>query len=416
MQRHSPDMKVVLAGFGILCLLAGLHPAIAEQIGLYSQTVPETPRSATMPFTLDHNRMIVEVEFVCPDGTIRKARAWVDTGSQYLTLSEPLARDLGFDVSGLQSGKVSVELAAPAPAMRLNGLPLNGDGVRTKVQSGAYALSGVPAEANLPASILQHDYIIFDYPARLLTIARPGILRPKGVGISCRVNAETGLFMIEAIIGGDTVQVGVDNGSAGTWISNVLSEKIMSRHPNWPYAIGAAGSANFFGFPFESGGILMHIPDIEIGGLRVRDVGLLGLHQSMFDWYSTKSAGPVSGFIGANVLKNFRLEIDFPNRMTYWEQGAATEPGDLDIVGLTLRPEPNGTISIASVVSKNDTPVVDGILPGDRLIRVDKVEVASATMGEVVDALRGIPGSTRTLTIERDGKRFAVEATVCRLP
>ena len=409
-------MKAVLAGFGILCLLAGLYPAIAEQIGLSNQPDTETPRSAIMPFTLDHNRMIVKVEFVRPDGTIRKARAWVDTGNQYLTLSEPLARDLGFDVSGLQSGKASVELTSPVPAMRLNGLPLNGDGVRIKVQSGAYVLSGVPAEANLPASILQHDHVVFDYPAHRLTIARPGVLRPEGVGIKCRINAETGLFMIEAIIDGDTVQVGVDNGSAGTWISNVLSEKIMSRHPDWPYAIGAAGSANFFGFPFESGGILMRIPEIEIGGLHVRDVGLLGLHQSLFDWYSTKSAGPVSGFIGANVLKNFRLEIDFPNRMTYWEQGAATESGDLDIVGLTLRPETDGSITIASVVNQNGKPVVDGILPGDRLIRVDKVEVASATMGEIVDALRGIPGSTRTLTIERDGKRFAVEATVRRLP
>lgn len=231
MQRHSPDMKVALAGFGILCLLAGLYPAIAEQIGAPNQTVAETPRSATMPFTLDHNRMIVEVEFVRPDGTVRKARAWVDTGSQYLTLSEPLARDLGLDVSGLQSGKTSVELTAPAPAMRLNGLSLHVDGVRTKVQSGAYVLSG-----------------------------------------------------------------------------------------------------------------------------------------------------------------------------------------DLDIVGLTLRPDANGGITIASIVNQNGKPVVDGILPGDKLIRVDKVEVASATMGEVVDALRGIPGSTRTLTIEREGKRLTINAKVRRLP
>jgi hypothetical protein len=59
-------------------------------------------RQATLPFTLDHNRMIVEAQFVRPDGTIRKARAWVDTGSQNLVVAESLARDLGLDLSGLK--------------------------------------------------------------------------------------------------------------------------------------------------------------------------------------------------------------------------------------------------------------------------------------------------------------------------
>jgi hypothetical protein len=355
--------------------------------------------------------MIVAVELARPDGTWRQARAWVDTGNEYLIMAEPLARDLGFDVSGLKGEEHSVELASPAPPMRLGELPLSVEGVRTRVHPGAFVRPGVPAETNLPASILMHDHVVFDYPAQRITVARPGVLEPKGVGIPCRVSAETGLFMVA-----ETAQLGVDNGSAGTWVSTSLTTKWRARHPDWPYATGAAGSANFFGFPFESEGVLMRLPEVGLGALRVQEVGLLGLDQRMFDWYSRKSAGPVLGFIGANVLRRFRLEIDFPNRMTYWEMGALPVRNDLDIVGLTLRPEADGSLTIASVVMSNGEPTVEGIQPGDKLIRVDGVDTASATMGAVVDALRGTPGSTRTLVIEREEKQLTVEAQVVRLP
>jgi len=298
----------------------------------------------------------------------------------------------------------------------------------------------------LPVSLLRHEHLVFDYPAQRLTIARPGDLKPKGIEIPCSVNAETGLFMVAATIDGDTVQLGVDNGSAGTWVSDSLTTKWMARHPDWPHAKGAAGSANFFGVSFETEGVLMRLPELGLGPLRAQDVALLGLDQSFFDWYSKKSAAPVQGFIGSNVLKNFRLEIDFPNQMTYWEKGPTSEPApsgevvppaeigqpgevgppvevasaiehnDLDIVGLTLRPEADGSFTIAGVVSKDGKPTVDGVKPGDKLIRVDRLDTANATMGAVVNALRGKPGSPHTIVLDRDGKVLTIKAKVVRLP
>jgi hypothetical protein len=249
-----------------------------------------------------------------------------------------------------------------------------------------------------------------------MTVARPGVLKPRGVAVPCRVNPRTGLFMIAATLDGENVWLGVDNGSAGTWVSDTLTRAWQARHPDWPHAVGAAGSANFFGFPFESQGTLMRLPELGIGALRTRDVAVLGVGQSMFDWYSKKSAGPVLGFIGANVLRRFRVEIDFPTRTTWWQAGPAAAARDLDIVGLTLRPEPGGGVTVAGVVTKNDKPVVDGAQPGDRLVSVDGRELATARMGDVVDALRGEPGATRTLVLEREGKRLTIQARVTRLP
>ena len=362
--------------------------------------------------------MIVEVEFVRPDGTSRKARAWVDTGSQYLELEEPLARDLGLDVSGLKPGAAPdpVASSSPAPAMRLGGLPLHTEGIAVKVSPGKGLLPGVPAEATLPASALRHDHVVFDYPARRLTIGRPGALKPRGVALPCRVNAQTGLFLVAAVLDGETVQMGVDNGSAGTWVSDALTAAWQARHPAWPHATGAAGSANFFGFPFEAKGTLMRLPELGLGTLHARDVAVLGLPQGFFDWYSRKSAGPVAGFIGANILKGFRLEVDFQNGMTYWEAGPPPGAGDLDIVGLTLRPEAGGGFTVAGVVAKDGKPTVAGVQAGDKLLRVGALDTSGALMGTVVDALRGTPGEARTLVVEREGKRLTVQATVKRLP
>jgi len=102
--------------------------------------------------------------------------------------------------------------------------------------------------------------------------------------------------------------------------------------------------------------------------------------------------------------------------MTYWETGPSKEPRDLDIVGLTLRPEADGSFTVASVVAMGGKPAVEGVQAGDKLIRVDGLETANATMGAVADALRGTPGSTRTLVIEREGERVTVEARILRVP
>jgi len=376
------------------------------------------PRSASLPVTLDHNRMIVEVELVRPDGTIRKAQAWVDTGNPDLLVGEKLAHELGIEpLAQKEEGTQYAQVwASRTPAIRLGGLVLDTASIRTKILPGASVLPGVPAEANLPSSALRRDRFVFDYPARRLTVARPGPSKSRGIAIPCRVNASTGLFQVSARVDGETVQLGVDNGSAGTWVSETLTRAWQVHHPDWPRATGAVGSTNFFGFPFESQGELMRFPELGIGPLTARDLGVLGLEQGLFDWYSGKTAGPVVGFIGANVLVGFRVEIDLPHGMTYWEAGPPPVPGDLDIVGLTLRPEVDGTFTLAGVVTRDGQPLVKGVQVGDKLLRIDGLDTANATMGTVANALRGKPGIAHSLVVERAGKQISVEAKVAHLP
>ncbi len=375
------------------------------------------PSSSTVPFDLDHNRMTVEVEFPRPGGGVVLARAWVDTGGTALVMAETLARELGIDFPAFTAGtEDSVETKAPPPAIRLGGIALDIEGLRVSVHPGPLARPGVQARCTLPPRCLRRLHVVLDYPARRLTLARPGVLTPRGTRVPCRVNPDTGLFMIDTTIDGEKVALGVDNGSAGTWVSAKLTAAWSARHPAWPQAVGAAGSTNFFGFPFETKGALLALPTLAIGDTTVGEVAVLGLDPRLFDWYSQKSAGAVAGFIGADVIRRYRVEIDFPGQTTWWQPAPARPVRDLDIVGLTIRAEVDGSFTIAGVVSKDGRPVVAGVEPGDKLLRVDGLAASGARMGTVIDALRGKPGATRTLVVERAGKQVTVQATVVHLP
>ena len=79
---------------------------------------------------------------------------------------------------------------------------------------------------------------------------------------------------------------------------------------------------------------------------------------------------------------------------------------------LTLRPEADGSYRVIGVARRDGKPAVPGVEPGDTLLRVGDLEATGASMGTVVDALRGMPGEVRTLVLDRGGERIEVEAPV----
>ena len=410
--RPRCGRREMTAGAAVLAWTLGLGvPATA--IG--APGLGAEPKTATLPLLVDHNRITVAVEFRRADGAVQVARAWVDGGGTDVILAEPLARRLGIDMP-LPAGEHSVATTSPVPLMRIGGIALDTEGMNVSVRAGRFARPGVQADCVLPARCLRRLHVVFDYPARRLTVARPGVLRPRGTAVPCRINPETGLIMVDTTIDGEPVALGVDNGSAGTWVSEKLTAAWLARHTDWPQAAGAAGSTNFFGFPRETRGTLLSLPSMAIGSMPVHEIAVLGLDQALFDWYSEKSAAAVAGFLGGDVIARFRLEVDFPGQRCWWQPGSPRKARDLDIVGLTLRADGDGGYTVVGVVSRQGRSTLSGVQPDDRLIRVDGLEVMNAPMGAVVDALRGKPGATRALLIERGGKRIAVRATVVRLP
>jgi hypothetical protein len=253
------------------------------------------------------------------------------------------------------------------------------------------------------------------------------------------VNNNTGLISVAVSAGGHTYKAAVDNGSAYTWFSERTVQDWIREHPDWERGTGAVGESNmqmaswwsslFYLFPGasrsprmveflerhspgnrESKGTIVRLPEIAVGSVQLRQIGVFGV-EDVFDWYSQKTPGPVVGWLGGNILKSFRLTIDFPNHMTYWQRQSDPDPRDLDQVGLTLLAL-NDDYFVVGIASQNGRRTVDGIQVGDRLVQVDGLRATGASRAAVLSALHGRVGEIRTIAVERDAKQVTVQASV----
>jgi hypothetical protein len=376
-------------------------------------------KSVTVPIILDHNRMLYDGEIQRQDGTWRKVRFWVDTGNQNFLIGVDLARDLGINLPDtldrLKGGKFET---TPLAGVRVGGMPLNFDGIPTQVWSKPkYLFSTMQIEANLPSTVMQRYDIVFDYPGLHLTIAQPGTQKFRGVRAPASIQPQTGIVQIDAIVGGDTLSFALDNGAAYSFTSDEVLMRLSQKHPDWPHTTGAVGCANIWGWwPGEPDWPIMRLPEMSWGSVHLEGVGMVGLPKEfpLFTWYSQKTAKPADGLLGPNAFKAFRVGIDYANSAVYFEKTAPFDQQDLSIVGLTLQPQADGSYQVIGVVNQNGKPTVDGVEPGDVLLQAGDVKATGATMGTVFDALRGKPGDTRTLLLDRQGKQIKVDAKVVR--
>jgi len=375
-----------------------------------SSRAQENPASGTTRFVFDGNRMYAELAFVRPDGTLHRALAFVDLGSPSTVLSQSLFKELQIDRKRpltYRVGEMTVHVDAADVTSEEDWFPIPvGD--------------DLPVEALLPADVMQNFLVVMDYQHRTLTLAQPAALKPEGTAVPFHVNKKTGLLAVDATIDGHSYPITIDNGSAYTWLRKSTVEEWLRVHPEWRRGEGAVGASNMrmADDGIETGGILMRIPEIKLGGLSLRQIGALGIGPNdkgvdLIDWYSQKNYGPVLGFLGGNVLQGFKLTVDYPNRMIYWLKQTDLDPHDLDQIGLTLKFKDNAYY-VAAIATQNGKPTVEGVRVGDKLMRVGEQKLEAAPWGTIFTALHGEPGESRTLVLERDGTQVTIRAKVTR--
>ena len=166
----------------------------------------------------------------------------------------------------------------------------------------------------------------------------------------------------------------------------------------------------------EKAATMMRLPEARWAEFQHQGVAAVSRPKGVFETYMSRMmAGPIIGALGGNVLRAFRVEIDYANGATYLGKTGSLEQNDLDIVGLTLRPMQDGDYVVSAVSKHVAGDLVDKVREGDKLIGVDNLQVTGATLAEVVRALRGKVGEKKTLTIERAGNRITVQAVVARI-
>jgi hypothetical protein len=428
----------------VLALAASLAgcirpPPVPDQQGAYGTS---GARSATLPFVLDDNRMFVDVAFATPDGAERKARAFVNMGSGAFVLSNALYRDLGIGAGKrlrlrLRGMIVDADPRAVQPEDMANSFvialnPFGGGPDPAKAAQGpggsmAALAAPMNVEAVIPPGLLQNFTTVFDYAARTITLAAPDtqapdIQAPKGIAVPIAVDPRTGFATLDAGIEGRNYPAVIDNGgSYSAFRGGVVSDWIAS-HPAWLRSEGGIGESNLLmDGNFDVGVPVVKAPRPAFGPLALDELGAVAPGQggmlggliacAFWDYYSDKAGRKVDGWIGGNVLKSFRLTLDYKAGKSYWLQQAPLDANDLDQVGITLV-HAGAHTGIAGLAKKNGADTVAGVQPGDELLAIDRKPVAPMTRGEILGALHGTPGEQRALTLKRAGKVLTVETTV----
>jgi predicted aspartyl protease len=299
--------------------LPAIACALASACGQRPE-VPAAPVQATVPLQVESHRPIIAVELRRPDGSTRAARFLVDSGGGSFLIVEPLARELGLvwgkteREEGLEFGHVSVP-----PVASLGGLALDLDPERVAVIVGADSVlppqAQARAEGMFPGHLLARYHVVFDYPQRTFTLARPGVLQPSGTPLPMPVSKKSGFPRTELEVDGTTYGFLIDTGASFSMVSEVLLKSWGGAHPDWPRQAGAAGeAATLGGQALET----LTLPGARWGTRALGEFGVVSQRAGTFEnWMSSMMSAPVVGSLAGNVLEHFRIELDYPNQTLY---------------------------------------------------------------------------------------------------
>lgn len=378
----------------------------------------KTAASGRVPIDLRDNRVFVELMCVGPKGSLRRARFQVDSGGGAVILSESLSRDLALKTIGPPS-KEEGETFQPvsSPQIRIGEMPLVLADVSAVVSVGSKDefSPGSGAEGFLPARVLRKYEVVFDYPGREFTMAQPGVLKPRGIPVPSPIAAKSGFPRIELAVDGQKYGFLLDTGAAYTMVSQTLIDKWQAAHRDWPHCTGAVGAANMIGGAFDAKAEMLRIPEMQWGTFHLPRVGVVSRRPGTFEkWMSSMMTAPIVGSIAGNLLRAFRVEIDYPHGVTYLERQADRTEEAPNAVGVVIGVGPDGTYTVSGVAQCAAKDLVEGVHPGDKLISINGWTV-KGPLADVLQQLQGKPQAVKNLVVERGGKQLSVKATVTSL-
>jgi len=390
-------------GFVLLMVTLGFSPVFAGT----------KMDSATVPVTLDHNRIIITVGIYLPNGKMERVRAWVDNGNPSMSITERLANQLELKPPSGSSDSGTVK--APERIL-IGGMQLWLTNLKqpVEVEKAKSVGAGIHAEITLSSTVLQNYDVVIDYPGKKFTIASPGTIHFQGKAVYGFFNTQNSLIQIPAKLDSGEFNLALDIGTPISFISRDLISKWSKVHASWPSMHGAIGAANLWGMDDEPQWQLLRINSMLYGEIVFSNFIAVSCPQDWLDFFIKRVGIQTAGLVGAEALLDYRLGIDYTHRIVYFQHIGNSVETDMNLVGITLRPETDGRYSILGVADYNGKPSVAGVLKGDILQKVNNNIVRGLTMGEVWSLLHGHHGTVYTLVLNREGKQFIVKTEVHR--
>jgi len=383
--------------------------------GLLLLWLTASAHAVTVPLILEGNAPIVELEFQTPSGSPRMARFLIDTGGGSFILGSKLMADIGAQPIGPPTKEEGETLVPLSPMVaKLGGTELDlSDARPTGMPAYKWPTPRNEAEGLIPGRLLKHYDVVFDYPAQRFTLSEPRTSTPQGVEFNTPISTPSGFPRIEAQIGGKTYGFLLDTGASFTMISRTALDQWAKENPDSPSAIGAVGFANMSGGKMERQALMLRIPQLQLGAISLKGVAAVSRPDATFETYmSSMMTAPIVGSLAGNVLRDFRVEIDYAAGKTYLSQSRTSVDDDLVSVGLVLSAEHGESLMIRALSSTAAPDVKLSVHVGDTLLAVDNIVLTGKPLAAAALQLQGKPGTHKRLQLMRDGKALTVTATV----
>jgi predicted aspartyl protease len=403
-----------LAAVDVQTVVVGLTALVGPVTG--GPDVPET-RNTRVPFESIDNAMAAEVRL---NGSHR-LRFLVDTGAAATVIDVERAKALGLNLSTRTvPGQGGGEQAFAAVPLKVNELALGGEAL---TDATVYAIplgilsrfAGVQIDGVLGFEFLSRYAVEIDYAGRALVLHDPAGFRYAGPGEVLPFTLEHNHVQIQA----DLLRPGheplrgkftVDTGMAAALLLNtpfvtkhdLLTAELKAR-PAIPLGAGAGGDVR---------GVVGRVGGLRLGGVTVSEPVTLFTRVAGGYFASDERAGNV----GAEVLRQFRVIVDYPRRRLILEKNAQFgEPFEWDMSGLRLLAD-GADLKAVKVrdVSAGSPAAAAGVRAGDEIVAVDGRPAAEFTLSRLHPLFRRA-GEVRRLTLRRGGETVTVEVKLRRL-
>jgi hypothetical protein len=198
-------------------------------------------------------------------------------------------------------------------------------------------------------------------------------------------------------------------------ISQTLIDKWQATHPDWPRCIGAVGAANMIGGAFDAKAEMLRLPEMQWDTFDLPRVGVVSRPPGTFEkQMSDMMTAPIVGSIAGNVLRAFRIEIDYRHGLTYLEKGKDVDSEGLNTVGVVIGAHPDASYTVSGAAQCRGKNLVEGVHSGDKLIGINDSAV-TGSLADVLHELQGTRGEVKNMLVERDGRQITIRATVTSL-
>jgi hypothetical protein len=375
---------------------------------------PLTEHEVSVPMSVEGNAPIITLTFRKPGGSVRTARFLFDSGGGAIIFDQELAADIGLKPEGAAiSDEGQQYKAVEVPAASIEGMPLDLRTSKAFVHLGATSFTNRDkVEGLLPGKALEHYQVVLDYPRQQLSVGAPGSLPHRGERLPCPYIASSGHPRVDVKIDGASYGFLLDTGTQITLIREDLLQRWSKEHHDWPHSTGAVGLANEGTDPDV---FLLRIPLFQLGSFTVNSVVTASRPNDTFSATSFETPAAIVGALGGNVLSQFRIEIDYPDLLCFFEHSGREQANEFDTVGLVLDTNPKGQLVVRAVSSTASVVTRQSILPGDIILQIGGSSGAPYTLSDATQALSGVVGERKQLRILRHGKPMSVTVVVSRI-